>query len=181
MLAKAGPRKKRERKIYSRRVESVDRVVDVQPQILACVKWSGFAHEHLGQILPQPPVALFVGIGQRRFGHRFGKAQMVKRAKARIETFGNVPQPLPPRQLRKCHADELLATTKMSNPRFRVVTFDQAVEGLAMHEIENLREDVAAGIHAALCQTGLQNSNASHQLCRASCSLYSSSKTSSLS
>ncbi|MEI6514869.1 MAG: hypothetical protein WCO77_02735, partial [bacterium] len=59
--------------------------------------------------------------------------------------------------------------------------FDQAVEGLAMHKIENLGQDEAAGIHAPACPKGIQNSNASHRFCYASPSFYDFSRSSSVS
>jgi len=178
-LSEVCPRKERERKVHSRGVQGIDRVVDVQPEIFPGVERPGFSHEGLGQILPKPPVALLVGIRQCRLGHRLGKAQMVKRGRSRIQTLGNIAQTLPPSQLGKSHADELLATTKMPDARLRIVAFHQAVESLAMHKIENLRQDVAAGMHAAACLRGLQNSNASHHFSFASRSFYESSTTSS--
>ena len=126
----------------------------------ARVERPGFAHERLGQILPKPPVALFVGIGQRRFGHRLGKAQMVKRGRSRIQTLGNIAQSLPPSQLGKSHADELLAATKMPDARLGIVMLDQAGQSFAIHKIEDLRKDIAARIHAPACLRGLQNLNA---------------------
>ena len=181
-LSEVCPRKESEREIHSRRVQGIDRVVDVQPQVFARVERPGFSHERLGQILPKPPVALLVGIGQRRFGHRLGKAQMVKRGWSRIQTLGNIAQSLPPSQLGKCHADELLATTKMPDARLRVVAFHKTGKRLPMHEVENLREDVAARVHG---RKGWQrpqcNSNPSHRFRDASRSFYESSKTSSVS
>jgi len=181
-LSEVCPRKEREREIHSRRVQGINRVVDLQPQVFARVKRPGFAHERLCQIFPKPPVALLVGIGQRRFCHRLGKAQMVKRGRSRIQTLGNIAQSLPPSQLGESHADELLATTKMPDARLGIVAFDQAGKRLPMHEVENLREDVAAGVHGRKgWQSPRRNSNPSHQICHARCSFYESSKTSSVS
>lgn len=83
-LAEIGPWEKRQRQIDGGRVERVDRVLDVEADFLPGVKRSRFGHEALGQILPEPPVALLVGIGQRGFGNRFAKTQMVTRMRFRV-------------------------------------------------------------------------------------------------
>lgn len=103
------------------------------------------------------------------------------RSRPRIQTLDNIAQSLPLGQLGKCHADELLPASKMSDSRLRIVEFYQAVEGLAMHKIENLGQDEAAGIHAPACLRGFQNSNASHRFCYASPSVYDFSRSSSVS
>jgi len=109
------------------------------------------------------PIPLLVGIGQRRFGHRLPKPQVIPRLGLRVEARRNIPQTFAPGQLGKGHANELLTTAEMPHPRLGVVSFDQPVEGLAMHKIENLRQDVTAGIHRPKsCLGTLGNSNASH-------------------
>ena len=50
-------------------------------------------------------------------------------------------------QLSKGHADELLPTTKVPDARVRIVAFDQAVEGLAVDQIGELRQNKSTGIH----------------------------------
>lgn len=160
-LAEIGPWEKRQRQIDGGRVKRVDRVLDVEADFLPGVKRSRFGHEALGQILPEPPVALLVGIGQRGFGNRFAKTQMVTRMRSRVQTIGNVAQPLPPRQLCKSHANKLLATAEMTDAGFRVVPLDKSVECLAMDQIEDLGQDKSAGIHA---QESALFSNASHAI-----------------
>jgi len=64
----------------------------------------------------------------------------------------------------------------MPDVRLCVVALHQAVEGLAMHKIENLGQDEAAGIHAPACLSGFQNSNALHRISSVNHSFYVSSK-----
>ena len=161
--AEVGPRKQRQRQIDSRRVQRVDCVLQFQAQIFSGIERSGLAHEALSQVLPQPPIPLFVGIGQGRFGHRFGKAQMIEGLRLGIQTSGDIPQSLAPGELGEGHANELLATPEMADPRLGIVTLDQAVEGLPTYKVEHLRQDVAARIHGPkVCSRGLPTSNASH-------------------
>ena len=68
------------------------------------------------------------------------------RSRPHMQTLDNIAQSLPLGQLGKCHADELLPASKMSDSRLRIVGLYQAVEGWAMHKIENLSQDEAAGI-----------------------------------
>jgi len=141
------PREERQGEIDGRGVQCVNRVVDVEPEILPSVERTGFAHEGLGQILPEPPVARFVGIGQSRFGQRLPEAQMVAGMGPCIQAVDNIPQSFPPRQLSKRHADELLATTEMAHAGLGIVALHQAGERLAVDEVEDLGKDIAAGIH----------------------------------
>ena len=142
------PREEREREIDSRGVQCVNRVVDVEPEVLPGVERTGFAHEGLGQILPEPPVARFVGIGQGRFGQRFPEAQMVAGMGPCIQAVDNIPQSFPPRPLGKRHADELLATAEMPHAGLGIVALHQAVERLSVDQIEKLGQYKSAGIHA---------------------------------
>lgn len=64
-------------------------------------------------------------------------------------------------QLRKGHADELLATAEMPDPRLGIVAFHQTGKHLAIDQIQNLRKNVAAGIHGPkACAASPQISNA---------------------
>jgi len=181
-LSEVCPRKEREREIHCRRVQGINRVVDIQPQVFARVERSGFAHKRLGQILPELPVALFVGVGQSRFGNRLPEAQMVAGSRSRIQAVGNVAQTLAPSQLGKCHADELLPAAKVTDARLRIVAIHKTRKRLPMHEVEDLREDVAARVHGRKGWQRLRrNSNPSHHLFCATRSFYEFSKTSSVS
>ena len=142
------PWKECQGEIDGRGVQSVNRVLDIEPEVLPGVERTGFAHEGLGQILPEPPVALFVGIGQSRFGQRLPEAQMVAGMRPRIEAIDNIPQSFPPRELGKRHADELLATTEMPHAGLGIVALHQAVERLSVDQIEKLGQYKSAGIHA---------------------------------
>ena len=157
--AKVGPRKQRQRKIDGRRVEGINRVRQFQPEFLAGVKSPGFAHEIFGQVFPEPPVPLLVGIGQCRLGQWFAKAQMKQRGGSGIEAIGDIPQALPPSQLGEGHGNQLLPTAKMADTGRGIVTIHQPVERLAMDQIEELRQDKSAGIHG---QKLARNSKASH-------------------
>lgn len=136
----------------------------------------GLAHEALGKILPEPPVALFVGIRESGLGHRLAKPEVMQGGGLCIETGRNA-KPLAPGQLGEDHADELLAATKVTDIGFCVVAFDEAGKCLPVDQIEKLGENVAAGIHGRnISQTKTPGSNPSHRKFSANHSLFESYK-----
>ena len=161
--AKIGPWEETQREIYGGRVQSVNRVLQFQSQILSGIEQTRLAHESFGEIFPESPVPLLVGIGQGGLGNLLPEAEMVESFASGVETGGYVAQSFPPRQLSKGHADQLLPTPKMPNLALRIVALDQTGKGLAIHKIEDLGEDVAASVHGQVSsKTSYQNSNAWH-------------------
>ena len=147
--AEVGPGKKAQREVDGRGVQRIDGVFQLQTQVFPGIEGPGFSQESPGQILPQPPVPLFVGVGQGGLGDRLPKTQVVKSLGLGVQTGRDVPQPLAPGQLREGHANELLAAAEMFDARLRIVALDQAGEGLAIHQIEDLGKNVAAGVHGS--------------------------------
>ena len=146
--AELGPGKKLQGQVDGRRVQRVDRLVQLQSEILAGIKSSRPFDQSRGQILPQSPVALFVGFGQGHPRHRFAQTEMVKRGRSfGVQAFLDVAQTLAPGQLGKAHADQLLPATEVS--RANVVACGQATERLPMDDVEDLCKNVAAGIHGS--------------------------------
>lgn len=146
-LAKVRPRKKSQRQIDRGGIQSIDRVVEFDSEILAGVKWSCLANETLGQILPNPPVARFVGFGQGGFGDLLGEAKVIKSLGTSVETGGDVAQSIPRCELGKHHADELLTALEMANPLFGSIFGDEPGKSLAIDEFDDLGEDVPTGVH----------------------------------
>jgi len=167
--AKIGPWEETQREVDGGRVECVNRVLQFQSEILSGVEGTSLAHEQLGQVFPEPPVPLLVGIGQGGLGNSLPKAEMVESFASGVETGGDIAQSFPPSQLRKGHADQLLPTPKMSNLALGIVAVDETGECLPVDEIEDLREDVAARVHGQVSsKTSAQSSNPSHPFCFAS-------------
>lgn len=146
-LPEIRPSEERQRQIDGRRVERIDRIVEIQPQILVGIERPGLLHQRFGEIFPDSPVSRFVGVGESRFGDRFREAKMVKRLSSRIEASRNVAQAFPCGHLRKDHAGELLTVSEMPIGRRRFVTLYDSVESLTVNEIENLRENESSGVH----------------------------------
>jgi hypothetical protein len=79
-----GPRKDRQTKIDGRRVERIDRVGEVETQILVDLQSPRLADQSLGQLRVNAPVARLVGIGQRRAPHRIAEAHGIELAFFRL-------------------------------------------------------------------------------------------------
>jgi hypothetical protein len=82
-----------------------------------------------------------------------------------VEAFDDIAQTIAPSQLSEDHANQLLANSEMSYSRLGMEALGKAGEGLPMHQIENLCEDVATGIHPARKAKRIpRNSNPSHRI-----------------
>lgn len=169
-LAEIRPRKKRQRQIDRGGIQSIDRVVELDAKVFANVERSRFANKALGQILPNPPVARFVGFGKCRSGDFLGKTKVIKSLGTSVETGGDVAQPISRCELSKHHADELLTKSKMTHSSFGFVSHHDAIESLSVDQVEELGDDEAAGVHAPTClRIAPRSSNASHSIFSLSC------------
>ena len=177
-LAKVGPVEERERQVDGGRIQGVDRVVQVDAKILADVERSCLADEVLGEVLPDAPVARLVGIGKCGLGDFAGEAEVIECFGPRVETGGNVAQSIPARELGEHHADELLTEAEVTCGGVGLVSIDDAVEGLAVNQIEDLGNDEASSVHAPECsKIAERSSNASHPFFALSCSSTKHSKS----
>jgi hypothetical protein len=160
-LPEIRPWKKSERKIDRGGIQRIDRVVQIDAEILARIKGPCLADQALGEVFPYPPVPIFVGFRECRFGDLFGETKVIQRLGTSVETGGNVAQSIPRRHLGKDHADELLPALEMTNSLFRPISGDESGKCLAFDEFDNLGEDVAAGVHRrGAWKIPLRNSNA---------------------
>jgi len=72
---------------------------------------------------------------------------MIERLGPGVETSLDVAQPISGSHLRENHTCQLLAKSKMADGDCGFVSFDDAVESLAVDQIENLRKNEASGVH----------------------------------
>ena len=132
--AEIGPREQGQRQVDGRGVQGMDRVLQIDPQVLPGIELPGLGHEPPGQVLPHPPIAPLVGLGERGARHGWAEARMVKRLGSGIQTGLDVAQALPPGELREDHADELLPAAEMPHPRLRAIALDQASQRLPVNQ-----------------------------------------------
>ena len=162
-LTEVGPREKRQRQVDGSGVERVDRIVQIQAKILAHIERPGLLHQALGEVLPDPPVSRFVGIGESGFCNLLVESKMIERLGSCVEASRDVAQPVPGSHLRENHAGELLSESKMADRDCGLVSLYNAVERLAVDQVENLGENEASGVHGRkFWKMPSQSSNPSH-------------------
>jgi len=136
-------------------IQSINRVLQFQSEILSGVEDTRLAHESFGEIFPEPPAPLLVGIGQGELGNSLSKAEMVESFASGVEKGGYVAQSFP--------LGQLLSATEMPNLALRIVSLDQTGKSLPVDQIEDLGEDVAARAHGRVSSKNVaQSSNAWH-------------------
>ena len=96
---------------------------------------------------PYPPVPIFVGFGECRFGNLFGEAKVIESFGSGIDAGGDVAKSIPRCHLGKDHADELLPALEMPNTLLCSISGDEPGECLAFDEFDNLGESIATGVH----------------------------------
>ena len=146
-LTEIGPWEKGQRQVDGRRVDRIDRVVQIQAKIVARIERLGLFHQTLGEVLPNAPVSRFVGIGESGFCNRLGESRMIESLGPCVGASRDVVQPVPGGHLRENHAGELLSESKMADRDCGLVTLYYAVERLAVDQVENLRENETSGVH----------------------------------
>ncbi len=89
VLAESSPRKQREAEIDRGGVQGVETLLEIDAHRIVSIQRSRNTDQHLGKIGEDAPVAILVGIGQRRARHVTAEAQVVKfplqGAKARLD------------------------------------------------------------------------------------------------
>ena len=161
------PRKQRQAQVDSGRVQSIDRVGQLQAQAVVGIKVPRLGDQPVGELRVNAPVAQLVGIGQRRTPHRFAKAHVVElRGLSRQADF-DIAQALSIGQLRKRHRPILLGTAQCSHPSVAIVTYNNPCEGAPGQKIHELSEKRFAGVHERLLgkipNSAQQSSNRHHR------------------
>jgi len=158
-LTEIGPRKESQGKIDSGRIQRIDRVVQIQTKILARIERPGLPYQTLGEVLPDAPVSLIVGIGKSRFGNRFGEAEMIECFCPGVEARCDVAQTFPRSHLSKHHADKLLSAFEVADTFFRAISSGKSGKRCAFDHFYNLGKDVATGVHRRKIREIPQNSS----------------------
>jgi len=72
------PRKKRQAKIDSGRIQGVHCLIQFDAEGISGVKLSGFYYESLGEIGVNPPIPVLICIGERIAGYLSPNAQVIQ-------------------------------------------------------------------------------------------------------
>jgi len=169
--AEMRPWENRQAQVDGGRVQRVDSVGEVQPEILVGIQLSGLGDQALGQARVDAPVAwLFgarlVGVGQRRAPSRLTEAHAVEFRRLHRQAGLDVAQGLPVRQLRESHHPVMLGAGQRPYPMVPAVARDDPPERRPRQKIHELGEQGLADVHGRLLgklpRSGPRRSNRHH-------------------
>ncbi len=136
--------------IDNRRIQGIDRVGQLQPQLFAGIQGPGRPDERLSELGVDAPIARFVGIGEGRATDAGPQAHVIELGRLGGQTRLDIPQALAERELRKGHAAELLGTGEALDPMIAPVSTHKAMKRLPGRMIHDLGKEQFAAVHEHL-------------------------------
>jgi len=127
-FAKSCPREQGQAQIDRGGVEGVDRLVQLHPKAVVGVQLPCRSYQRLGEVGPDTPIAVLVGMGECASGNVAAKSHVIELGLMGAKTARDVPQTLPVGELGKSHAQELVHTRKTFDVPLAAISFDTAGE-----------------------------------------------------
>jgi hypothetical protein len=147
VASKWSPRKKREAEVDGRGIQRVGGLLELNPKTIGEIQSPRSGDQDMSEVLVDPPVAQFVGIGEGTPSNDTAKPRMVKFFVEGVETDFDVSQALAIGQLSESHAEKLIETREAANPPIAVIANDASVELAFGKGVDQLRKDVAIVVH----------------------------------
>lgn len=147
---KAGPWKQCQAQVDGGGVQRIDGGFQVERHRLCQAKLTGLPDQPLGKLGMDTPVAMFVGIGQRRAFDGLAKAHVVELCGLGRQASFNVAQTLAIGELGERHHPELLGAGQGAYTMVSVVARHNAMKGLPRQEVHDLGEHCLADVHGRL-------------------------------
>jgi hypothetical protein len=152
------PREKRKTQVDRGRIESVDRILEYQSDVLVAIESTGFGDKNLGEVGVDAPVARFVGVGQVVAGDATADAHMVEPVLHGLQTGHDIAEALPVGQLSEGQTEELIEARKSPDLIVPTVTPDTFPKLVQWQKSHDLGEDGGLGIHRSLLYISGQKS-----------------------
>jgi len=146
-FAKRRPLEQTQTQIDGGGVQGVDRVLEIEPQVLVQIKLASAPDQNRSQVGPDSPVARLVGIGQGGAVNALAKSHGVKLARVGSKSHFDVSQALAPSQLGKSHDAKLLGATQAAHARVAAIASHDARKACPWNELHDLRKQGLADIH----------------------------------
>jgi hypothetical protein len=146
-FAKRGPVEQAQTQMDGGGIQGVDRVLELQPQVLVQVKLAGTTYQNGGQVGPDSPVARFVGIGQGGAVNAVAKSHGVQLARVGSQRHFDVSQALAPSQLGKSHDAKLLGAAQAPHARIAAIASHDSRKACTWNELHELSKQGLADIH----------------------------------
>ena len=135
---KRRPGEERQAQVDGRGIEIVQRFVQLDGEALALIEFAGCLDERVPEVLVDPKIAAFVGVGQGGPGDGASKSHVVQLLAMGGEAGFDVPQTVPSRELGKRHGDELIPAGEGSyamTPLVSVDDFPKLVMGYLLEQL----------------------------------------------
>ena len=140
--SKACPRKHRKTQVDSRRVQGVNRGIQVDGKILVRIEPAGFDDQMLSELRVDAPVALLVGVGKVVARNCAADAHVIKFRSHGPKACFDVAQALPVGQLCERHDTEVGRTLELLDLVVAAVSSHALIEmvpGKVLHELREYR------------------------------------------
>lgn len=151
--AEMRPREQIQTEIDHGRIERIGRLMQLDIEGIRCVQPSSARDQTLGKVRPNPPIALFIGIGQRAARHRSPKAHMVELRMDSPQARLDVAKTLAAGQLRESQAEVLIKASETAGMKIPAIASDTAMKFVHRHKVEKLSENESAGMHRDISST----------------------------
>ena len=151
-FAEPSPGEKRQTQVDRRGIEGVDRIFELQAEILVAVKSTGLGDEHLGKVGVDAPIACFVGVGQVVARDAAADTHVIEPAFHGFQAGDDIAKAFPISQLGESQTEELIEARKSPDPVVPAITPD-ALPKLGMRkEGRDLGEDGWLSVHRSLLE-----------------------------
>ena len=141
------PGKQRQAQIDDRRIQGIERAVQIQTQIHVPIKWPCLLNQMLSKIRIDSPVSSFIGIGKSRPFYRRSKSGVIELPAMCGETDFDVAETFTMSQLSKSHRQELFPTGQIPNTPIAVVAMHESIEIVMRNKLKQLSENGLSTVH----------------------------------
>ena len=146
-FAKRRPFEQAQAQIDGGGIQCVDRVLEIEPQVLVQIKLASASDQNCSQVGPDTPVARLVGIGQGRAVNAVAKSHGVQLARVGSKRHFDVAQTLSPSQLSKNHDAKQLRASQVQHTQVETIASHDTRKACPWNELHDLREQGLADIH----------------------------------
>jgi len=151
-FAEPSPGKKRQTQVDRRGIEGVNRIVELQADILVAVKSTGLGDEHLGKVGIYAPIAGFVGVGQVVARDAAADAHVIEPASHSFQAGDDIAKAFPIGELGESQTEELIEARKSPDPVVPAITPDAFPKLGKRKEGHDLGEDGWLSVHRSLLE-----------------------------
>jgi len=144
---KQGPSKVANAQVDGAEVQGMDRLLQIQPQVLLAVNSAGTANQRSGQIGPDSQVPALVGLGKGTSLDRASKAHAIEFVRVRAQPRLDVSRRPSPLQLRKSHDSKLLGRRQRPHACISLITLQNSGETRPRDELHDLCKQRLADVH----------------------------------